>query len=166
MLPEVILSTKFLKSEILKVQIEARDIPLHADIFGMDISACMFLQWKITKIVEIVTGWQKRSKDENSDLLPEDVLSTKFLKSEIRKLQSEARDIPLHAGIFGMSISICVFLQWHFENNQNRWNRRRVTNTFKIHVPIFNCSKSRHFRCLETKNIQSGMHQDVNLQVQ
>ena len=44
MLPEVILSTKFLKSEILKVQIEARDIPLHADIFGMDISACMSLQ--------------------------------------------------------------------------------------------------------------------------
>ena len=66
---------------------------------------------KITKIVEIVAGRQKRSKDENSDLLPEDVLSTKFLKSEIRKLQSEARDIPLHAGIFGMDISACVFLQ-------------------------------------------------------
>ena len=44
MLPEVILSTTFLKSEILKVQIEARDIPLHADIFGMDISAFMSLQ--------------------------------------------------------------------------------------------------------------------------
>ena len=66
---------------------------------------------KITKIVEIVEGRQKRSKDENSDLLPEDVLSTTFLKSEIRKVQIEARDVPLHAGIFGMPISICVFLQ-------------------------------------------------------
>ena len=44
MLPEVILSTKFLKSEIRKVHLEARDIPLHADIFGMDISICVFLQ--------------------------------------------------------------------------------------------------------------------------
>ena len=74
MLPEVILSTKFLKSEILKVQIEARDIPLHADIFGMDISACMFLQWqfennqkslnssqgdKIVKKMEIVACYRK-----------------------------------------------------------------------------------------------------------
>ena len=66
---------------------------------------------KITKIVEIVAGRQKRSKDENSDLLPEDVLSTTFLKSEIRKLQSEARDIPLHADIFGMDISACMSLQ-------------------------------------------------------
>ena len=66
---------------------------------------------KITKIVEIVAGRQKRSKDENSDLLPEDVLSTTFFKSEILKLHLEARDIPLHAGIFGMSISICVLLQ-------------------------------------------------------
>ena len=61
--------------------------------------------------VEIVAGRQKRSKDENSDLLPEDVLSTKFLKSEIRKVQIEARDVPLHACIFGMPISICVSLQ-------------------------------------------------------
>ena len=44
MLPEVILSTKFLKSEIPKVHLKARYIPLHTDIFGMDISACMFLQ--------------------------------------------------------------------------------------------------------------------------
>ena len=103
---------------------------------------------KITEIVEIVAGWQKRSKYENSGLLPEVVLSTEFVKSEIRKVQLEARDIPLHAGIFRMSISIYVFLQWHFENNQTRWNRRRVTKTLKIQ--IFNCSKSRHFRCLET----------------
>ena len=122
-------------------------MPIYIYIY---IYACSYSDsLKITKIVEIVAGRQKRSKDENSDLLPEDVLSTKFLKSEIRKLQSEARDIPLHAGIFGMSISICVLLQWHFENNQNRWNRRRVIKTFKL--PIFNCSKSRHFRCLDTK---------------
>ena len=99
---------------------------------------------KITKIA----GWQKRSKDENGGLLPEVVLSTKILKSEIRKVQLEARDIPLHAGIFGMPMFICMFLQWHFENSQNRWNRRWVTKTFKI--PIFNCLKSRPFRCLET----------------
>ena len=38
------LSTQILKSEILKMQLEARDIPLYAGIFGMDISACMSLQ--------------------------------------------------------------------------------------------------------------------------
>ena len=41
MLPEVILLTKL--TEIRKMQLEARDIPLHADIFGMDIPACVFL---------------------------------------------------------------------------------------------------------------------------
>ena len=81
-------------------------------------------------------------------MLLEVILSTTFFKSEIWKVQLEARDIPLHAGIFGMPISICVFLHWQFENNQNPWNRRRVTKTFKI--PIFNSLKSRHFRCLET----------------
>ena len=43
MLPEVILSTKFLKSEIRKVHLEARDIPLHAGIIGMDISTHFFI---------------------------------------------------------------------------------------------------------------------------
>ena len=63
---------------------------------------------KITKIVEIVAGRQKRSKDENSDLLPEDKI---FEIGNSKIAESEARDIPLHAGIFGMSISICVLLQ-------------------------------------------------------
>ena len=44
-------------------------------------------------------------------MLPEVILSTTFLKSEIRKVQIEARDVPLHAGIFGIPISICVSLQ-------------------------------------------------------
>ena len=38
MLPKVILSTTFFNSEIRKVQLEARYNPLHAGIFGMDIS--------------------------------------------------------------------------------------------------------------------------------
>ena len=86
---------------------------------------------KITKIVELVAGWQNRSKDENSGLLEEVVLSTKFVKLKIRKVQIEARDVTVLADIFGMDISACVFLQWQFENNQNRWNRRRVTKMFK-----------------------------------
>ena len=48
--------------------------------------------------------------------------------SKIRKVQLEARDIPLHAGIFGMDISACVFLQWPFENNQNRAGWQNVQN--------------------------------------
>ena len=127
--------------------------------------ACLYSEsLKITKIVELVAGWQNRSKDEYSGLLQEVVLSTKFLKSEIWKVQIEARHVPLHAGIFGIPISICVSLQWKFENNQNRWHRGLVRKTFKIQ--IFNCMKSRHFRCLETKKNWSDMSQDVNLQVQ
>ena len=64
-------------------------------------------------------------------MLPEVILSTIFFKSEILKVQIEARDIPLHADIFEMDISACMSLQWQFENNQNRWTRRRVTKSFK-----------------------------------
>ena len=58
MLQEVILSTRFLKSEILKVLLEVRDIPLHASIFGVSINICVFYSdtLKITKIVDIVGG--------------------------------------------------------------------------------------------------------------
>ena len=54
-------------------------------------------------------------------MLPEAMLSTKFLKLEIRKVQLEAKDIPLLAGIFGMDKYACVFLQWQFENKQNKY---------------------------------------------
>ena len=39
-------------------------------------------------------------------MLREVILPTQFLNSEFRKVQLEAKDIPLHASIFGMSISI------------------------------------------------------------
>ena len=52
-----------------------------------------------------------KTTNENGDMLPEVIVSTKLFNSEIRKVQLEARDIPLHAGIFGMPISICMFLQ-------------------------------------------------------
>ena len=46
-----------------------------------------------------------------SGILPE---STIFLNSEIRKVQLEASDIPLHACIFGMDIFARMLLKRHF----------------------------------------------------
>ena len=42
-------------------------------------------------------------------MLPEMILSTKCLRPETRKVHLKATDIPLHADICGMSISIYVF---------------------------------------------------------
>ena len=33
-------------------------------------------------------------------------------------MQLEVRDFTIHAGVFGMDISACVFIQWQFKNNQ------------------------------------------------
>ena len=45
MLPEVVFSRKCVKSEIRKLQLEeGRDIPPHAGISEMPISACVFLK--------------------------------------------------------------------------------------------------------------------------
>ena len=70
MLLEVILLTIFLKSEIRKVQLEARDIPLHACIFGMSyLYACSYRDsLKITKVVVITLG-DKNLQNTNIQLL-------------------------------------------------------------------------------------------------
>ena len=58
MLPEVILSTTFLKSEIRKVHLEAKDIPYtQVSLECLYLYACFYSdRLKITKILEIVAG--------------------------------------------------------------------------------------------------------------
>ena len=57
-------------------------------------------------IIQTIEGMSHKTTNENGDMLPEVIVSTKLFNSEIRKVQLEARDIPLHAGIFGMPICL------------------------------------------------------------